>query len=178
MKDKLLILDLDDTLIFSTEKKQASKEDFVVGKYFVYKRPGLNKFIGFVTDNFQIAVWTSSTSDYAQIIVNNIFGSPNILKFVWSRERCIWKMDLESGEYYWIKDLKKVKKLGFDLEKVLVVDDSPEKLGRNYGNHIPIISFKGDSKDDELLKLISYLEMIKERDSFRSIEKRGWRFRN
>jgi len=176
MKDKLLILDLDETLIFSTIIKQPFKEDFIVEKYFVYKRPGLKEFINFASNNFELAVWSSSTSDYAQIIVNNIFDSPEILKFIWAREKCISKMDLESHMYYWIKDLKKIKKFAFDLEKVLVIDDSPEKLIRNYGNHIPVSPFNGDPKDDELFKLIIYLNKIMNRDSLRRIEKRYWRF--
>ena len=103
---------------------------------FVYERPGLKDFINYAGDNFELAVWSSSGSDYAQTIVNYIFNSPNDLKFIWSQEKCVSRMDMESREYYRIKDLKKIKKFGFDLEKVLIIDDSPEKLTRNYGNHI------------------------------------------
>jgi RNA polymerase II subunit A small phosphatase-like protein len=175
MKNKLLILDLDETLIFSSLEKLSSKEDFSVGNYFVYKRPNLDTFLKFIQNNFQLAVWTSSTSDYAGGIVKQLFPDKSILKFVWARERCVSKIDIESREQYWIKDLKKVKKLGFNLEKVLVIDDSPEKLERNYGNHIPVIPFLGDPKDDELQRLMNFLEKIKNLDSVRSIEKRNWR---
>ncbi len=176
MKDKLIILDLDETLIFSTSTRLSIPEDFIIGEYFVYKRPGLENFIRYIREYFQIAIWSSSSSDYAQSIVNKIFMDPGILKFIWSRERCIAKLDLDRYEQYWIKDLKKVKKLGFDLEKILVIDDSREKLQRNYGNHISAAPFKGNLKDDELSKLILYLDKIKDLESFRSIEKRGWRF--
>ncbi len=176
MKDKLLILDLDETLIFSSLTKLSFPEDFLVGEYFVYKRPGLENFLEFIQANYQLAIWSSSSSDYAQSIVEDIFVHSDILKFLWARERCVSKVDLDSREQYWIKDLKKVKKLGFDLEKVLVIDDSPEKLQRNYGNHIPVTPFKGDSKDNELLKLIIYLDKLKSLDSVRTIEKRNWRF--
>ena len=98
MKDKILILDLDETLIFSSLEKLSIKEDFLVGDYFVYKRPGLDTFLKFVQNNFQLAVWSSSTSDYAQSIVENIFMAPHILQFVWARERCISKIDLETRE--------------------------------------------------------------------------------
>lgn len=175
MKNKLLILDLDETLIFSSLEKLSSKEDFSLGEYFVYKRPNLDMFLKYVQNNFQIAVWTSSTSDYAEGIVKQLFPDQSILKFVWARERCVSKIAIESREQYWIKDLKKVKKLGFDLEKVLVIDDSPEKLQRNYGNHILAIPFLGDPKDDELPRLINFLDKLKNLDSVRSIEKRNWR---
>ena len=175
MKNKLLILDLDETLIFSSLEKLSSKEDFSLGEYFVYKRPGLNEFLKFTNENFQLAVWTSSTSDYAEGIVKQLFPDQSVLKFVWARDRCVSKIDIESREQYWIKDLKKVKKLRFDLNNVLVIDDSTEKLERNYGNHIPVNPFLGDPKDDELPRLINFLDKLKNLDSVRSIKKRNWR---
>lgn len=175
MKEKLIILDLDETLIYSSLEKLSSKEDFLVGDYFVYKRPNLDMFLKFIQNNFQLAVWSSSTSDYAEGIVKQLFLDQSILKFIWAREKCVSKLDIESREQYWVKDLKKVKKLGFDLEKVLVIDDSPEKLQRNYGNHIPVIPFLGDPKDDELPRLINFLKKIKSLAIVRSIEKRNWR---
>ena len=175
LKDKLLILDLDETLIYSTTLKLPYKEDFVLGEYYVYKRPGLDVFLKFVNDNFKLAVWTSSTPDYAQSIVEKIFVTPDILQFLWGRERCISKTDLETREQYWVKDLKKVKKIGYNLDKVLVVDDSPEKLQRNYGNHIPVIPYMGDREDKELKKLNIYLDELKNLESVRSVEKRNWR---
>lgn len=175
MKDKLLIIDLDETLIYSSMTKLSFPEDFKVDQYFVYKRPGVVNFLYFISENFNLAVWTSSTSDYADGIVKQLFPEQSMLKFVWARDRCVSKIDIESRQQYWIKDLKKVKKLGFDLEKILVIDDSSEKLQRNYGNHIPVIPFLGDPKDDELPKLINFLKKLINLDSVRSIEKRDWR---
>lgn len=175
MKNKLLILDLDETLIYSSLTKLSFSEDFKVDQYFVYKRPGIENFLNFISENFNFAVWTSSTSDYADGLVKQLFLDQSVLKFVWARDRCVSKIDIESREQYWIKDLKKVKKLGFDLEKILVIDDSPEKLQRNYGNHIPVIPFLGNPKDDELSRLINFLKKIINLDSVRSIEKRNWR---
>jgi len=61
MKDKLIILDLDETLIFSTSTKLSFQEDYLVGEYFVYKRPDLENFIKFIQEYFQLAIWSSST---------------------------------------------------------------------------------------------------------------------
>ena len=175
MKDKLLVLDLDETLIYSSLTKLSFQEDFKVEQYFVYKRPGFENFFNFIHENFNLAIWTSSTSDYADGIVKQLVPEQSILKFVWARDRCVSKIDIESREQYWIKDLKKIKKLGFNLEKVLVIDDSPEKLQRNYGNHIPVIPFLGDPADDELSRLINFLKKLVNLDSVRSIEKRNWK---
>ena len=71
--------------------------------------------------------------------------------------------------------MKKVKKLRYDLDNVLVIDDSPEKLQRNYGNHILVIPFTGNQKDTELKELSIFLDKLKNLESVRSIEKRNWR---
>jgi len=42
---KLLLLDLDETLIHARETPLGRNEDFCVGEYFVYRRPPVDKFI-------------------------------------------------------------------------------------------------------------------------------------
>ena len=70
--------------------------------------------------------------------------------------------------------MKKVKKHGYDLENVLVIDDSPEKLERQHSNLIPVAPFYGEPADKELKLLMSYLSSIEETDNIRSIDKRNW----
>ena len=74
-----------------------------------------------------------------------------------------------------MKPLKKVKRKGFDLDRILIIDDSPHKSKLNYGNAIYPKPYKGESADTELVKLIDYLESIKDEPNFRTIEKRYWR---
>ena len=56
---KLLILDLDETLVFSTTTPLGRPPDVVVGEYLVYRRPGLEAFLQTVSKQFTLAVWTS-----------------------------------------------------------------------------------------------------------------------
>ncbi len=175
--EPLLILDLDEALIFATETPLAGPADFRAGPYFVYKRPFVDAFLATMRPLFRLAVWTSSGSDYAAAIVDALFGSPPDLEFLWTRERCTPRIDEFSGEPVWIKDLKKVKRRGHPLDQVLMVDDSPEKLARNHGNLIRVTPFEGDPADDELSDLAVYLKRIHAEDDFRSIEKRNWRSR-
>jgi Dullard-like phosphatase family protein len=171
----LLILDLDETLIFSTEYKLAGSEDFIVDKYFVYKRPGLDKFLDFISPIYDVAIWTSSSEDYAQEVVKNIFPQNYPLKFLYGRTKCTLTFLWDQNEYVYVKNLSKLKKKKYSLEKVLIIDDSPEKLKRNYGNHIRVEPFMGANDDIELFQLIKYLEKIKLSDNVRLIEKRLWR---
>jgi len=73
------------------------------------------------------------------------------------------------------KRLYKLKKEGFKLNQILIVDHTPEKSGSNYGNAICIKEFNGDRSDDEILHLRNYPLTLKSIESIRTIEKRGWR---
>lgn len=172
---KLLILDLDETLIHATEESLSIQEDFIVGPYFVYRRPHLERFLGFCLSNFEVAVWSSSTEDYAIEIAKRLFPSLTSLAFLWARRRCTRRCDHENGEWYWVKDLKKVRRKGYDLEQVIVVDDSPRKLERHYGNLIRLREFNGAQDDDELLLLEPYLKTLALEEKIRGLEKRSWR---
>ncbi len=54
----LLILDLDETLIWATEEALDQAPDFEVGPYSVYKRPGVAEFLATAMQWFELAVWT------------------------------------------------------------------------------------------------------------------------
>lgn len=174
---KLLILDLDETLIYGTEEKSEREADFIVGQYFVYKRPFLDECLEFCFENFDVAVWTSSTKNYAAGIVENIFGSKYRTEFLWARERCTMSFDQEERENFLEKKMSKIRKRGYDLKSVIVVDDSPEKWRSSYGNLVCVKPFFGESDDDELKHLIEYLKRLKNIENVRSVEKRNWRNR-
>ena len=179
MKQKLLILDIDETLIHSTETLLSRNPDFTVGsKYYVYKRPFVEQFLTWCSENFDIAIWTSATNDYAAEIVANIFpqGQHNLL-FVWSRERCTQSLDIESREVFWEKKLTKLRRRGYDLDNVIVIDDSPLMWRNSYGNLVSVTPFLGDEDDNELEKLMRYLATLKDTENVRKIEKRNWRNR-
>lgn len=177
VEKKLLILDLDETLVYATEEVLERPQDFIVGEYFVYKRPFLNEFIEFCLKNFEVAVWTSSTHNYATKIVEEIFPDPNELKFFWSRWRCTIRFDEELQETYFEKMMSKIRKRNFDLAKVIVIDDSPEKWRNSYGNLVRVKPFFGETDDNELQTLIVYLERLKTAENIRKIEKRLWKNR-
>lgn len=173
----LLILDLDETLIAAVEEEGPWPCDFRVGPYHVRKRPHLDNFLGGVKKHYDLAIWSSASSDYVAEITRRI-ASPGLeWAFVWSRERCTVKRNVETFETEYVKDLKKVKRAGYDLSRILIVDDTRHKVARNYGNAIYIAPFEGDPGDSELPLLQAYLEMVVDFDNFRIIEKRGWRTR-
>ena len=171
----LLILDLDETLVHAVDAALATPHDFIAGPFLVYKRPFLDDFIRTVAGGFQLAVWSSSSSDYVAAITTQIIPDNVSLEFEWSRTRCVQRYHPEWQGMYWVKDLKKVKRLGYNLNRMLMVDDTPSKLERNYGNAVYVSSFEGDPVDQELKQLGPYLMSLVDVQDFRTIEKRGWR---
>lgn len=171
----LLILDVDETLLFAAESPLERASDFGLGPYHVYLRPYLASFWETCAQDFELAVWSSSGNDYLEGILSRIVPDNICLAFTWSRERCVRRYDAERQEYYFVKDLKKVKRLGYDLDQVLIADDTPQKVGRNYGNAVYVRPYFGDTSDEELIHLGRYLASLSGCSNFRTVEKRGWR---
>src|SRR5437016_3941794 len=121
----LLILDLDETLVHAAEAPLDRGYDFVVGPYLVYCRPHLAEFLAACSACFRLAVWSSAGDDYVRAITRRIIPPEIEPAFVWGRSRCVWRYDPEAFEWESLKDLKKVKRAGYRLERVLIADDTP-----------------------------------------------------
>lgn len=170
----LLVLDLDETLIHSVERPLDSPADFRAGDFLVYRRPFLADFLDAAAQWFTLAVWSSASEPYVRVLVDEVFsGRP--VEFVWARDRCTQKFDADRQEFYWFKNLQKLKRRGFRLERVLVIDDSPEKIAGHYGNHLAVSPFTGDLSDSELRDVLPFLERVRHAENFRVVEKRSWR---
>jgi carboxy-terminal domain RNA polymerase II polypeptide A small phosphatase len=85
---KLLILDLDETLIHATTKKLSREPDFMVFDYFIYKRPHLDWFLLECHATYKLAIWSSASDEYVQEVVKRIVPDDISLEFVWGRSRC------------------------------------------------------------------------------------------
>jgi RNA polymerase II subunit A small phosphatase-like protein len=173
---KLLVLDLDETLVHATEVALEHPADFTVGPYHVYKRPHLAPFLAEVLATFDVGIWTSSGEHYAAQVIERLF-EPGALKFVWSSQRCTTARDWTTGEYTSIKNLAKLRRHGYGLESIVAVDDTPSKYARSYGNLVTVREFVGDRVDGELPLLARYLRTLLAMPNVRTIEKRGWRDR-
>ncbi|PIE50517.1 MAG: phosphoprotein phosphatase [Flavobacteriales bacterium] len=171
----LLILDLDETLIHATENKLNIEEDFKYANYYVYKRPLLKDFLIEMSKYFKLAIWSSADDKYVNDIVERIKPIEVEFEFIFGKSRCTVKRDYELDQYVNLKRLKKLKRKGFQLERILIVDDSPEKTQQNFGNAIYISAYEGNLEDTELKHLSEFLINLKDVKNVRTIEKRRWR---
>ncbi len=148
---KLLILDLDETLIHASPVAVGPKADFQVFHYFVYKRPGLADFLTTCAQHFRLTIWSSASDDYVQAVVARILPAGVAPEFVWGRSRCtpLATPQIDDYGYYnldgissyeYAKRLKKVRRRGFSLTQTLIVDDTPAKVQQNYTTATPSTS--------------------------------------
>lgn len=170
----LLILDLDETLIHAIEEPLPREPDFVVGPYSVYRRPYLAEFLISCSACFRLAVWSTATEEYVRPVVERIMPKGVEPAFVWGRGRCVRRYDPERFEDYHLKDLKKVRRMGYRLERVLIADDSARKVERHHGNAVYVPPYFGEPEDDLLPRLAQYLASLRGVVDVRTVEKRGW----
>lgn len=179
----LLVLDLDETLIHACQTPLNRPPNFSAFGYHVYVRPGLDAFLATVTRNFDLAVWSSASDDYVDAVVDAIFPDRSLLRFVWGRSRATLRRatpyDLDCADPWdhmeYLKPLKKVRRRGWPLQRILIVDDTPAKCVRNYGNAVHPREYFGEDDDVELALLERYLVSISTESDVRRIEKRHWR---
>lgn len=162
MQPPLLVLDLDETLLHSTTEA-TTRFTFSDGAHHTLLRPHLATFLEQLDPWWHFSVFTAAGSIYAQSVINGIrrHAFPRLeLLFVFDRTRCTPRRNPSTGETTWLKDLKKVKRRGFPLERVLALDDTPEAFARHRGNHLHAPRWTGDPNDTFLLDVIPQLRSL------------------
>jgi RNA polymerase II subunit A small phosphatase-like protein len=161
-KVKLVVFDLDETLVHATEAALPHPHNFKVGPYFVYVRPFALELIRASASWFDVAVWSSSSKEYVEAVTVELFGTPYPVKFSWSVSKCVQKVDSRTNGYVYVKDLRKVMKYGYAVDEIVMIDDSPEKLQRQPARYLCLSAFNGDPSDKELLIVMERLKTMAE----------------
>jgi TFIIF-interacting CTD phosphatase-like protein len=177
--DKLhVILDLDQTLIsaeateeydFEKNKDKAKRYKYhtMDDYYIVFERPGLQEFLDYLFENFDVSVWTAATKDYALFIIKHI-----ILK---KKERRLinvffsYHCNIAEKKMNGTKDLSTLTELfnlgEYPLDKTYIIDDYDEVYKTQPDNCLIAEPFyftdKKSHEDDYLSKARSVLEKIK-----------------
>lgn len=110
-------------------------------------RPGAKDFIQQVGEFYELVLFTVGNRVYAEKIIDFI-DPQKMIKYRLYRESCTYSNGL------FIKDLSR---LGRDLNKVIILDDSPYAYKLQPKNALPITSWVDDPNDNELVKVQNFL---------------------
>lgn len=176
----LLVLDLDETIIYSSDSRLYEKHTLKIFHFYVYQRPKLPEFIREIAKYFSLGIWSAASDIYVQKITERLFPEEIHFDFIWGRSKCsftghpLQKKTQSNNTTLYLKDLNLLKKFGYSLEKTLIVDDTPRVVIKNLSNAIIIKPFYGSAKDTELESLERYLKNISNENNFQLINKEKW----
>lgn len=171
-----LVLDLDETLVHCSIDAIPNPDlqfpvEFSGQTFNVYVkiRPFLKHFMEQVSRLYEIVIFTASQRVYADKLLDTLDPTHtqiqyyylfNILyRFRLFRDSCI----CVNGNY-----MKDLNVLGRDVNKCIIVDNSPHAFGYQVDNGIPINSWFDDENDNELLKLLPFLIRLSKSDQVQS----------
>lgn len=155
MEDRLnVILDLDNTIINSLEAYQYANLSTDFQNAFDYKnmlayslrifaRPGLQTFLDYLFDNFNVSVFTAAEQEYALFIVNNfLLTKPNRkVHYIFFR----YHVDMGINRFNGMKDLRLLFEV-FQLPNfypcnTVIIDDLEDVRLTNPNNTLQIKPF-------------------------------------
>lgn len=179
VKRKILVLDLDETLIHSHHDgivrpmvKPGTPPDFILRviidrhpvRFFVHKRPHVDYFLSVVGQWYDLVVFTASMEIYGAAVADKLDSNKNLLCRRYFRQHCT----LDYGGY--TKDLSAIC---MDLSSILILDNSPGAYRQFPDNAIPIKSWFSDPTDTALLNLLPFLDSLRFTTDVRSVLSRN-----
>ncbi|XP_061660553.1 CTD (carboxy-terminal domain, RNA polymerase II, polypeptide A) small phosphatase-like a isoform X1 [Syngnathoides biaculeatus] len=161
-----VVIDLDETLVHSSFKP-ISNADFIVPveidgtvhQVYVLKRPHVDQFLQRMGELFECVLFTASLAKYADPVAD-LLDQWGVFRARLFRESCVF----HRGNY--VKDLSR---LGRELGKVIIVDNSPASYIFHPENAVPVQSWFDDMADTELLELLPIFEGLSKEDDVYSL---------
>uniref|UniRef100_A0A4W5QFS7 protein-serine/threonine phosphatase n=1 Tax=Hucho hucho TaxID=62062 RepID=A0A4W5QFS7_9TELE len=165
VKRKILVLDLDETLIHSHHDgvlrptvRPGTPPDFILKvvidkhpvRFFVHKRPHVDFFLEVVSQWYELVVFTASMEIYGSAVADKLDNNRNILKRRYYRQHCT----LDLGSY--IKDLSVVHK---DLSSIVILDNSPGAYRSHPGEVIHICAHAHRHTHAHTTQMYAYIVM-------------------
>jgi len=169
MKYENVILDLDSTLIWSTRELIKNNANYLPlnidgKKIYMYIRPYLKEFLEHCFNNHKtVSLWSLGTKQYVEPVLQILFKLFKITKkfhFVKTNE--------DSYIFNNIFDTTPSKSLNkifeeypsFNKTNTIFIDDNLDVHDDNYDNIYQIENYYGDSTDNTLKYLITYLTIV------------------
>ena len=137
-----LVLSLDDLLIHSNWDTKNG--------WRTAKRPGLDYFLGYLSQYYEIVIFGSNYQMYSEKTVLKLDPMHAYVSYALFREACRYK----DGKL--IKDLSLLNR---DLGKTVIIDVEPESVSAQPENALIVKPWDGKS-DDYLIQMIPFLEYL------------------
>jgi TFIIF-interacting CTD phosphatase-like protein len=150
---KLLVLDLDETLIHTVFTEN--------NEYKVHKRPNLDAFLSYLSRvnniDYKIGIWSAGSEEYVNKIVKDHISKFFTPLFILSRNDC---KTCVNRHYKTLCKISSITKGSILLSDILIIDDLNNTTGRYDLNHLVIKKFNdvSDEDDDTFIKLIKLLD--------------------
>ena len=162
---------MDETLIHCVDDVEKEESDVVLEIDFpdeetVYAginiRPYITECLIQASKHFMIIVFTASHQVYADAILDYIDPNHELFQHRLYRHNCIL-----TPEGYYVKDLRIFKPEQFNLNQIVIVDNSVFSFAFHIDNGVPIMPFYHDKTDEEMLHLVYYLNCLSGVDDVR-----------
>lgn len=138
-----MVVDLDDLLVHSEWSREYG--------WRTAKRPGLDYFLGYLSQFYEIVLFTTQPMYTAAPIIEKLDPDRRFITYTLFRESC------RTVDGKLVKDLNYLNR---DLSKVVVLDTSADSFALHPENGILIPPWKGDKADRELVGLIPWFEAV------------------
>jgi len=143
-REYCLVLDLDETLVHYFEDENEA---------YVKVRMGTENFIRKLSKYCEIAIFTASTQNYADIVIDGL-DCKDLIDYRLYRQHTT----LMNGV-----NVKDLSKLGRNMDKIIIVDNIEENYQLQPNNGLNICDFEGDENDNELDFLLEdLLKLVKQ----------------
>ncbi|KAG0181677.1 mitochondrial inner membrane protein required for protein import [Apophysomyces sp. BC1034] len=137
-----VVINLDDTLVHSTWDREHGWRHA--------KRPGVDYFLSYMSQFYEIVIFTSQSSMNAAPILDKL--DPY--------QYALYRLYREATRYIGGKYVKDLTHLNRDLSKVIIIDSNPDAFSLQPENGITLNPWKGEANDNGLLSYIPFLEAI------------------
>ena len=139
---RTLVLDLDDLLVHSDWARSRG--------WRVFKRPGVEDFLKQMSQYYEIVIYTSQLSTYAEPIIDRL-----------DKERYVsYRLYRDATQYTGGEHVRDLSKLNRDPKLVLFLGADPKAYALQPENALPVKPYKMEDGDTALLDMMPLLEAI------------------
>lgn len=142
-KPYTLVISLDDLLIHTQWDREHG--------WRTAKRPGVDYFLAYLSQFYEIVLFTSQPAYTAIPIVDKL--DPHMIYI-------LYKLFRDCTRYYNKTIVKDLSYLGRDLSKVIMLDTNPEHFQLQPENAYAVPKWNGNRNDTDLIGMIPFLEAI------------------